>query len=171
MNLEVKILNIDYNKILGKLINLGAKEQFGGEIVTTYCDTCENRYLAIDKTFLVQEEKSEDDLLYLCAEHRHPTINALVQETLGTSAETNEALSFLSHFNLQPMERTTKYAVRHHLGLALVELCKPIGPDIPPWMSITSETEQGIILAVEKLDYTMGQTIAASERHIEEHYS
>jgi len=151
---EVKILNIDVKKIREKLVSLGAKKSFEGDIPTIIFDSKEGRF---QKEGLMLRLRKKGDKAILTFKGKVEKSEFKVREETEASVDSFEAAArlFSAAGYLKKFEYS-KHREQYKLGNATFEIDTYKG--IPAYVEIEAPDETQVKNAVELLGFTIKDT-------------
>ena len=166
--IEVKILEINLERIVSKLEELGAEEVFSGEIKAYHYDlpnepiTRKGDVLRLrkkgDKAEFVYKEKQESKVAKVNIEHEI-NINPNDFETMRT---------ILESLGLREIYALEKSRTSYRIGNTQFEI--DIFPEIPPLLEIEAPDEETLKMYVKKLGYTMKDAKTWGSKELLLHY-
>lgn len=165
---EVKILDIDIEKVKKNLERIGAKKVYEDyrEIITLDTE---------DRQFLMQKDKLiriTDEGTIKVTMHIHQSHPEIKREIKFKVSRMKEALDFFSEMGLEPIARVQAYRISYELGKVDFDIDK--FPSIPPFLEIDQEflKTEGYTLAslLEELELNPQEFVIMGTEDIHNHY-
>lgn len=131
---EIKVLNVDIEKLIQKLENIGAKKVYDGNRTIIALDTEDRHFLSKeDKLIRVTDEGSIKVTMH---------VNQSTPETKkGIKFKTSrlkETIDFFEQMGLIPISKVTAHRISYELGTVDFDIDK--FPAIPAFLEIDTET-------------------------------
>jgi adenylate cyclase class 2 len=165
--IEVKILEIDKNKIESKLKKLGAKKIFSGKLTSYFFDTTTNSLKAKNIQLRLRESKNDCLLTIKKRISQKETKNSDEFEiNVSDFKETKKILELLG-FKLK--HKLEKNRVSYVLKDVRFELDKP-KEKVPCFLEIEANDKKTLEKYVKLLGYKMSQTSNSTYRGVLRHY-
>ena len=161
--IEVKILEIDQEKIIDKLRSLGAKKIFEGEVEATFL---KNDHLDKNHTLRVRKvgEKVE-----LCFKGKSEESKFKIKEELEVITDNYlQTIKIFDRLGFKESFHIKKRRESYHLGKVKFEI--DTYPGIPTFLEIEAPSEEEVEEAVKKLGYTLEDTKNYSAKQLFKHY-
>ncbi len=158
--IEVKILEIDVEKITAKLIELGAVKVFDGAIYADFFKNKDGQKLRLRKM---------DGANILTFKKVISSSKIMQNEEIEISFDDYEGMKqLLNELGFSQYGTSEKRRITYKLGETLFEI--DTLPKIPTFLEIEASSTEELRKAVELMGYTMEQTSTLTERTIKEHY-
>ncbi len=158
--IEVKILEVDRDKIISRLNECGAQKIFEGTLHSIYLETSKGKVLRLrrkgDKTILTLKVKKED------AEFK---VNTEYEIEVDNFEETRR---IFRHLGYTEKREDNKKRISYVLKNSVVEIDE--FPGIPPFLEIESESKEEIKKIVALLGFSFSQTTPWSGKEVVEYY-
>jgi adenylate cyclase, class 2 len=165
--IEVKILEIDVEAVRKKLLALGAKKIFDGEVHATLLDFPDKRMIKADQFVRVRKVGDQTELCYKGAKEANKQFKSREEIEVNTS-DFDTTLTLLKKIGLKEFHEGRKHRESYKINYVRFEIDSWV--NIPPFLEIESTNEDKIKEYVEKLGYTMQDTTTISFHEIEEMY-
>lgn len=166
LEVEVKILEIDKQKVIKKLDELGAIKVFEGEIIANYYDY-PNNSLAKQKKTLRLRKKS--DFAELTLKEEVSRNGAKIMDEHETKCEYEGMKSILKNLGFERTKKIVKYRISYSLDKCHFELDTFLG--IPTFLEIEAATKKELEEMVAVLGYSMKDTKPWSGHDVLEYYN
>ena len=164
--IEVKILDIDEEKIINQLVTLGAKKIFEGEIHALAFDFPDKR---LDNEDSFVRVRTVGDKVELCFKGEKKDSQFKSREEIEVSVSGfKDTIQILEKIGLKKYHEGKKHRQSYKFEDARFEIDS--WENIPPFLEIEAKTEEKVKEFVERLGYTMDQTSNWGYLTIEEHY-
>ncbi len=164
--IEVKILDIFVEDIRQKLLQLGAKKIFQGEVKMVLLDFPDQR---LKNEGCILRLRKLGEKVEFCWKGKKEKKQFKIREEIETHVESFETtLQILHALGLQKIYEGEKQRESYHLGTAKVEI--DTWKSIPTFLEVEAPTEAEVQTCVEKLGFTMEQTTTMSAAEVEELY-
>ena len=164
--IEVKILDIDVEKIKKKLVEIGAQKNFSSSVEITNFDFPDER---LKKSGSVLRIRKIDGKTEFCFKGKKEDSKFKVREEIEVNTSDFEnTIKIIERLGLKLFYSGTKHRDEYKLGRVKFEI--DTLEEIPTYIEIEAPTEKEVKEAVEKLGYTMGQTNNLNAREIRELY-
>ncbi len=151
--IEVKILNIDKNKVEQRLISLGAEKTFDDQIIDTYYDFPDNK-LKLEKKVL--RLRTMGAKTFITLKKIRQKSSAKIMEEYETSCHNKKTMEhILSSLGLVPKHTVSKHRTSYHYKDAIFDIDQY--PNIPPLVEIEVKNKHDLphyikLLGFEKKD-------------------
>ena len=167
---EVKILDIDREALIKKLVELGAERVFDGEMRDVYYDYDHG---GIGDNGGLVRLRQQGDSVMLVFKTKKELGEAKVREEHETPVGSFEdAEKILSHLGLKPCEERHKNRTSYVKGEVHYEFDKYLGEDsfVPEFLEIEAPNEEMLFAAVEELGFRKEDTKPWSTADVVEYY-
>lgn len=160
---EIKVLNVDIEKVTEKLEELGAKKVYDDERRFTILDNENGDYLKQDKLIRVTEEGNTKVSI-----HIHNSKPEIKQAIKYKASRTKEQLDFFEAIGLKPIAKANARRISYELG----EIDFDIDDfyKIPPFLEIDIENVSDYKDLLKKLGLENHEVVRMGTEAIFEHY-
>jgi len=168
--IEVKILEVDKKALSKKLVSLGAKKVFDGELLSLFFDYGDNRLKDSGNTLRVRKEGKES-FLYLKSFISDSDVKTR-EELCVKVDDVSAAESILSRLGLKPDGKLLKHRISYSLGEVKIEFDKFLEEYafVPEFLEIEGPDSEAIFEAAKKLGYAKDDCKPWTFRQLVEHY-
>jgi len=164
--IEVKILEVDKEKVIKKLKDLGALKIFDGEITTSYFDFADGRLAKEGKVLRLREKGGT---IKFTLKERFSKEQAKIMEEYEVGLDELDSMrNILNGLELKEIQKSVKNRLSYVLGDVHFEI--DTIPDIPTFLEIEGPSLEKIKEFVEKLGYSMDDTKPWSVWDVMEYY-
>ncbi|MEK6857459.1 MAG: class IV adenylate cyclase [Nanoarchaeota archaeon] len=165
--IEVKILDIDKNKVIEKLESLGAKKEYEGKVNAIFFDFPDKK-LAKDDSFLRLRNKEKFAELTLKKKVSKSEAKVM-EETEITCDDFENAKKILSFLGLvESKSKANKYRISYSLDNVHFEIDSLEA--FPTYLEIEAPNLEKLKSAVEKLGFSMKDAKPWSMKDVKEYY-
>ena len=164
---EVKVLDVDVQAVQQKLVDLGAKQVFDGELDITIFDTEDDR---MRKAKNLLRLRSDGEKTVLCHKALITKQGAKIMDEHEVEVQDKErAKLFLQSLGFTKQRKQTKHRTSYVLGDVRFEL--DTLPGIPTFLEIEAKDVETLQKAVARLGYTSQDTKPWSGKDVLDHYA
>jgi adenylate cyclase, class 2 len=165
--IEIKILNINVEEIKKKLLDLGAKEIFNGEVHAILLDFPDKRMINADRFIRVRKVGNQTELCYKGEKEKDSQFKSREEIEVNTN-DFETTLKIFKKIGLKEFHEGRKRRESYKINNTRFEIDS--WANIPAFLEIESNDKNKIKEYVEKLGYTMENTTTISFHEIEEMY-
>lgn len=168
--IEVKILEIDPEFIIDKLLNLGAIKSFDGEMDAMFFDFSDLKIKDRGDVLRVRQEGNETRLTYKALISKEGT---KIMRELETTVEDKEILQqILEALGLQIVKRTRKHRIQYELNNThiVIDRYKDALDAIPPFLEIEAPDTKHLYQMVKQLGYKPEDCLSWDTGDLIKHY-
>ncbi len=157
---EVKVLEIDAEKVIAKLQSLGAIEVFHGRVLNDFFKNTAGLKLRLRRM------NNKNILTYKII---HPSETVIDNEEIEVTFDNYDGLkqillaSGFEHYASSQKSRISYVYQNIHFDIDTI-------PHIPTFLEVEGNNTEDVKRGVELLGYTMDQTSTFTERTLKEHY-
>ncbi len=152
--IEVKILEINLPEIRRKLIRLGARNTFDGELHVAVFDYPQGKF---EKTKEYLRLRTVGNKTELCYKGKNTSKKFKIREEIEVHVDSFEkTATILQRIGLKKVYDYHKHRESYRLGSVKVDI--DTHPGVPTYLEIEAPTEKQVEAAVKKLGYAMAQT-------------
>jgi predicted adenylyl cyclase CyaB len=168
---EVKILEIDRQKIEQTLFELGAKKVFEGEIQTIFLDFKDSQISKQESLLRLRKTSKKTELTYKKVKHKQ-TVKIAEEYTVEVS-DLEMMLKILESLGLSTTGKMEKHRISYKLEKAQFDIDKYTGTYafIPEFMEIEAEDIDQINKYVKLFGYNQINCLPWSTEEVIQHYS
>jgi len=165
--IEVKILDIDKNKVIKRLEELGARKTFEGDVHASYFDFPDKR---LDKNDSFLRLRKKGDIVELTFKKLISREKAkIMQEDEVVVNDFENMIKILKDLGLVELRNEAKkHRVSYELEKVHFEIDSP--DDIPAYLEIEAPDLEKLENAVEKVGFSMKDAKPWSGKHVREYY-
>lgn len=164
--IEVKVIEIDKEKIKDKLISLGAKKIFEGEVISEFYDYKDNN-LKLKKSFLRLRQKGDESYITFKKKISKET-EKIMEEIESKISDIKAIRNILKNLELNKNKTSKKYRETYKINDTLFEFDKI--KDIPLFMEIESPNKEEINKYIKLLNIPKEKVKPWSTKDILKHY-
>jgi len=151
--IEVKILNIDKEKIIKKLLELGAEKVFDGPMKTIYLDL--NNELRNSGKMLRIRQKGDKCIVTL--KIKKEDSGTKINDEYETEVKNfEEAIKLFQNLGFKVFATDFRKRISYKIKNSLVEI--NIYDDIPPFLEVEAPTKEELKEIVNLLGFSLDQT-------------
>ncbi len=164
--IEVKIFDIDVEKVRKTLLDAGAEKVFEGDLDVVHYDFPDFRIKNSNSYFRLRKKGDKTELVFKGV---YESDKYATREETETLVDDFEAMkSIIKKIGMIPAISYKKKRETYKLGNTLFEI--DTYPNFPPFLEVEAPTEEEVQKGVELLGYTMDDTYARSiGSYMEEH--
>ena len=168
--IEIKILEVNHEEIVEKLVNLGAKKIFEGEIKAEFFEF-ETNFLS-NQDIINRLRNEGEKIILTVKEPIEKKVVKVVEETEIEVSDIEKARTILNSLGLVVKKVTKKHRITYNLRGTQFELDKYIGDHsfIPEFLEIESKNVKEIYKYVELLGLKKEDCKPWSMKNLIEHY-
>lgn len=169
--IEVKILEIDRGIISEKLVNLGAKKVFDGDIQTVFFDFKDGSIVKAKNVLRLRKEKDKAELTFKRVSFSQAAKEA---EEYNVEVESIEKMEkILENLGLHQTEDTLKHRISYKIGDVRFDIDQYLGKYdfIPEFMEIEAENADVIQKYAQLLGFKHEDCLSWSTNDLIQHYS
>ncbi|PIN73452.1 class IV adenylate cyclase [Candidatus Woesearchaeota archaeon CG10_big_fil_rev_8_21_14_0_10_45_16] len=152
--IEVKILNINSEKVRKKLLELGAKKVFEGEVKASHFDFSDERIRNAGEDLRVRTVGNKVEFCFKGKNQSEVFKSKEEIEVITDSFQKTTAI--LDRLGLKEQEKFAKRRESYQLGKVKFEI--DTYPELPTFLEIEAPTEDEVEKYVKALGYTLEQT-------------
>jgi adenylate cyclase class 2 len=165
--IEVKVLEIDKEKVVKKLLDLGAEKVFEGDIYALTYDF-EDEYLTKSNSLIRLRKKGEK--VFLTYKKGISTEGAKIMKELESEVgDFDDMNEMLNELNLKPIKEYKKKRTTYKLGDVLFEIDEYKG--IPAYLEIEAPSVDVINKYIDKLGIDKNKVKSWTGKELLEHYN
>ncbi len=165
--IEVKILEIDKEKITKRIIDLGGKKTAERMIIADFYDFPDKRLRKKHEFIRIRRSGDENEIVYKCRKDDNDEFKIYDEtETNVDDAETMKKILELS--GVEAFRHTEKKRTSFVIDDVKIEIDEY--PGIPPLLEVEGPTEESVKRTVEMLGYSMGDTSTMDYNGVLEKY-
>lgn len=165
--IEVKILDIDKNKVIKKLEELGAKKIFEGNVHASYFDFHDERLDKDDSFLRLRKKGNLVELTFKKVISREKA--KIMQEDEVVVNNFENMTKILKDLGLIELRiDAKKYRISYDLDNVHFEIDSP--DDIPTYLEVEAPDLEKLKIAVEKMGFSMNDAKPWSGKHVREYY-
>jgi adenylate cyclase, class 2 len=165
--IEVKILDINVNRIIGLLYDMGAKEVFNGEINASYYDYPDERLKKNGECLRLRTKGDKVEFTY------KGTITKEEVKAMNELEVNVSNLGILEQMLLALGFEKTKEQIKHRSSYRLGEVSFEFDtlPNLPTYLEIEAPNRELLQKSVERLGYSMKDTKPWTGGDVIRHYA
>lgn len=165
--IEVKILEINKDEVIQKLVQLGAQKTFDGELINIYLDF-ENNFLKDNEKAFRLRKQGEKNILNF--KKRKSNDGAKISHEIEVEVESDDViLEILKNLGVVEKARDTKERTSFSIGQIHFDI--DTYPEIPTFLEIEGHTKKEVLEWVEKLGFSLDQVKTWGRGELMDHYS
>ncbi|MBW2973426.1 class IV adenylate cyclase [Candidatus Woesearchaeota archaeon] len=158
--IEVKILDIDKDKIIKKIEEAGAKKIFEGDTISHFF------YMPEEETLRLRQEGNKTFLTYKKKEP-HKTLK-IMEELEVDISDIEEMKKILEKLGFKMRQSFTKHRISYKLNKARYEI--DTWPEIPTYLEVEAPTEKDIKDALEIIGLDIKNSVPWSANEVYKKY-
>lgn len=168
---EVKILEVNRQKVEQKLVNLGAEKVFDGDIQTLFLDFKDSRIVKAKDVLRLRKEEDKAELTYKKVRFTEAVKDAQEYTVEVSNIETMRLI--LENLGLTVTESMEKHRVSYTFKDARFDIDRYFGSYayIPEFMEIEAENADSIHKYADLLGFEAKDCLPWSTRELIQHYS
>ncbi len=168
--IEVKILYVDKKALSKRLLSLGAKKVFDGELMSLFFDYKDNRLKDSGNTLRIRKEGKES-FLYLKSFISDSDVKTC-EELCVKVDDISAAESILLRLGLKPDGKLLKHRTSYALGEIKVEFDRYLEEYafVPEFLEIEGPDAEAIFKMAKKLGYSKDDCKPWTSSQLVEHY-
>jgi adenylate cyclase, class 2 len=163
---EVKFLDVDATAVARKLISLGAKKTFEGDIIPSYFDFPDRQLKARGQLLRLRKRGSMVELTFK-QKMKHPRAK-IAEETELLVDDFEQMRKILLKIGLLEWKKYSKKRTSYCLGNAHYELDKY--PGMPTFLEVEANNIKALKKAVQAIGFSIKDAKPWSGREVFEHY-
>ncbi len=164
--IEVKILEIDVNKVRDKLSQMGAEKTYDGEIYTAFLEHPDGKFREKGNTLRIRKIGNRVELCLKGAQEQSSFKIREETEVIVSSFE--GAIKLFQSLGFRISQETGKRRESYRIGSTKFDI--DAYPDIPTFLEIEAPTEKEILRAMEKLGYRREEANNWSYGELKDYY-
>ena len=168
--IEIKILEVDKKKLSKRLLSLGAKKVFDGQLLSLFFDYKDGRLKDSGNTLRIRKEGKES-FLYLKSFISDSDVKTR-EELCVKVDDISAAENILGRLGLKPDGKLLKHRTSYSLGEVKVEFDRYLEEYsfVPEFLEIEGPDAETIFEVAKKLGYSKGDCKPWTFRQLVEHY-
>ncbi len=164
---ELKILEVNVEEITQKLLDLGAKKVFEGEVDAVYFDTKDDYFFNNNQQLRVRKKGDQVELCYKKGTGK--TFATSADETEVNVSDFDSTLKIFESIGYLIKGRESKTRVSYRLDNIMYEFNTL--RQIPTFLEIESTSEEQVKKGVELIGYKIEDTITMHTGELLKHYN